>query len=125
MYKFAYRQHGMTGIGWLIVLGLIAFFVLLTLRLAPGYLEYYKVVEVIDSLPNEPNIGRKTPMEIRSLLGRRMDVNAITDITAKDIDIVQRSGRTTITADYEVRVPMLGNVDIVTKFNKSIEVVAN
>jgi len=125
MFNSADRQQGMTGIGWLIVLGLIAFFVLLILRLAPGYLEYYKVESALESLQNEPNITKKTPMEIRSLLGRRFDVNAVESISAKDVKIEQRTGRTTVTADYEVRVPMIGNVDAVSKFNKSVEMVAH
>jgi Tfp pilus assembly protein PilE len=44
------RQKGMTAIGWLIVLALIGFFVLLTLKMLPSYLEYYKIVSTLDSL---------------------------------------------------------------------------
>ncbi len=125
MNKLVKKQRGMTAIGWLIVLGILSFFVLLVLRLAPGYLEFYKVESVIDSLKEEPYLGNKTPMEIRSLLQRRIDVNAIDSIQAKDVKIEQHDGKTTITAQYEVRVPILGNVDAVSKFNKSIEVVAH
>ena len=39
--RMANKQRGMTGIGWLTVLGLIAFFSLLALRMIPSYLEYY------------------------------------------------------------------------------------
>jgi hypothetical protein len=125
MNKLVKKQRGMTAIGWLIVLGMLSFFVLLVLRLAPGYLEFYKVKSVVESLKNEPYIGNKTPMEIRSLLQRRIDVNAIDSIQAKDIKITQQSGKTTVTAQYEVRVPIMGNVDAVSKFEDSIEVVAH
>lgn len=125
MSKLVKGQRGMTAIGWLIVLGMLSFFVLLVLRLAPGYLEFYKVKNVIESLKDEPYIGSKTPTEIRNLLQRRIDVNAIDSIQAKDIKIEQKSGRTTITAQYEVRVPIMGNIDAVSKFDKSIEVVAH
>jgi hypothetical protein len=142
MYKHAHGQRGMTGIGWLIVLGLIAFFVLLVLRLAPGYLEYFKVESVLESLQQEPYLGSKTPPEIKRLLGNRMDVNSIDGfeiISAeqrasserlchaahKDVVIEQKAGRTTVTADYEVRVPMFGNVDTVSTFHKSVELVAH
>lgn len=125
MHKHAHGQRGMTAIGWLIVLGLLAFFVLLVLRLAPGYLESFKVASVLESLQQEPYIGSKTPLEIRKLLEKRMDVNSIDGVAAKDIVIEQQAGRTTITADYEVRVPMFGNVDAVSKFHKSVEVVSH
>jgi hypothetical protein len=125
MNKLVKKQRGMTAIGWLIVLGMLSFFVLLVLRLAPGYLEYYKVENVLDSLLQEPYLSNKTPMEIRSLLQRRIDVNAIDSIQAKDIKIKQEGGKTTISAQYEVRVHIMGNVDAVSKFEKSVEVVAH
>ena len=61
------RQRGMTGIGWLIVLGLIGFFALLTLKMVPSYLEYYKIVATLDSIAEEK--GFNSPAEIRDLLG--------------------------------------------------------
>jgi hypothetical protein len=125
MNKLVKKQRGMTAIGWLMVLGILAFFVLLVLRLAPGYLEFYKVKSVLESLKSEPYIGNKTPMEIRSLLQRRIDVNAIDSIQAKDIKITQSGGKTTVAAHYEVRVPIMGNVDAVSTFDDSIEVVAH
>ena len=124
MNKLVKGQRGLTAIGWLIVLGMLSFFVLLVLRLAPGYLEFYKVKSVLESLQQEPYLGNKTPMEIHSLLQRRIDVNAIDSIQAKDINIKQEGGKTTISTQYEVRVPIMGNVDAVSKFEKSIEVVA-
>ncbi len=50
------RQNGMTAIGWLIVLALIGFFVLLTLRMLPSYLEYYKIVSSLDSMEKETGL---------------------------------------------------------------------
>lgn len=117
------KQQGMTAIGWIIVLGLIAFFVLLALRLTPGYLEYATVSASLESLQNEPGITEKTPMEIRSMLGRRFDVNDVKTISSKDVKVENQGGRLRVWVDYEVRVPVLGNVDAVTKFNKEVEVV--
>ena len=57
-------QRGMTAIGWLLVLGLIAFFTLITLRLVPLYIEYGKVASVLESLPDENRIGSMTSAEI-------------------------------------------------------------
>lgn len=125
MYKPVKGQRGMTAIGWLIVLGILSFFVLLVLRLAPGYLEFYKVKSVLESLQQEPYLGSKTPMEIRKLIDRRVEVNAIDSINGKDFIIVQANGKTTIQAQYEVRVHIVGNVDAVSSFDESVEVVAH
>lgn len=119
------RQQGMTLLGWIVVLGLIAFFVLLTLRLMPNYLENFKVAETLESLRNEPEITRKSPLEIRKLIDRRFMINDVTSIAAKDVQITNEKGRLTVRAQYEIRVPVLGNVDAVTKFDESVEMIRN
>lgn len=118
-------QQGMTAIGWLIVLGLIGFFVLLALRMTPAYLEYFTVKSALESLQNEPGITQKTPSEIRSMLGKRFDVNDVKNVSSKDVSIDNQSGRLNVGVDYEVRVPVLGNVDAVMKFDHSVEMVRN
>ncbi|MFN2308764.1 MAG: DUF4845 domain-containing protein [Gammaproteobacteria bacterium] len=118
-------QRGMTAIGWLIVLALIAFFVLLALRLTPGYLEFMTVKGSLQSLRDEPGITQKTPAEIRAMLGKRFDVNDVKTIGSKDVMIESQGGRLRIWVDYEVRVPVLGNVDAVTTFTDEVEMVRN
>ena len=118
-------QRGMTGFGWLAVLALIAFFTLLTLRLAPVYLDYYKVVSSLKSLKQEPNITKKNPAEIMDLLSRRFDVNSIDNVTRKDIHIKESGGVLTVGIKYQVRVPIMGNVDALVSFNRSIHVVSH
>jgi hypothetical protein len=119
------KQRGMTAIGWIIVLGLIAFFTLVTLRLAPLYLEYSKVSSVLESLKNEPGITRQSKAEIQRLITRRFEINDVRDLDPKIAEIESRNGRLTVVMDYERRTNMVGNIDLVVKFNKSIEVVAN
>ena len=117
------RQQGMTLLGWIIVLGLIAFFVLLTLRLLPNYLENFKVAETLESLRNEPDITRKAPSEVRKLISRRFMINDVTNLDARDVTITNADGRITIRARYEIRMPVLGNVDAVTRFDESVELI--
>ena len=119
------KQRGMTAIGWIIVLGLIGFFVLLALRLVPGYLEFMSVSGAMQSLQNEPGITQKSPPEIRTLLSKRFDVNDVHTVKAKDVKIEQKSGRLVISVNYEVRVPVMGNIDAVSKFQKEVEVIRN
>jgi hypothetical protein len=118
-------QQGMTAIGWMIVLGLIAFFVLLALRLTPGYLEFSTISTSLESLKNEPGITTKTAPEIRSMLGKRFDINDVHSIDSKDVKIENRDGKLRVWVDYEVRVPVAGNVDAISKFNKEVEMVRN
>jgi hypothetical protein len=112
------RQNGMTAIGWLIVLALIGFFVLLTLRMLPSYLEYYKVVSSLDSLEKET--GLETPRDIRDLLERRFDISYVESIQPKDVAIKPSGANFRVIADYEARKHLFGNVDVVMSFYKEV-----
>jgi Tfp pilus assembly major pilin PilA len=115
------RQQGVTLIGWAIILGLIAFFVLLALRLTPSYMEYFAVKGVMDSLQEESKGAQLTPKEVRDLFDKRADVNAITVVTSKDLVFTNKGGKKVITLDYEARKPIMGNVDAVMTFHREAE----
>lgn len=114
------RQNGMTAIGWLIVLALIGFFVLLTLRMVPSYLEYYKVVSTLDSLEKET--GLATPADILRLLDRRFNISYVETIQPKDVSIKALGPNFRVIADYESRKHIFGNVDVVMSFYKEVTV---
>jgi hypothetical protein len=117
-----YHQRGMTAIGWLLVLGLIAFFALITLRLVPMYLEYSKIVSVLDSLKNEPGIGTHNRTSIINLVSRRFDVNDVRDVSPRLVTVTKDAGMMTIGIKYEHREHLVGNIDVVGVFEKHVEV---
>lgn len=122
--KSIHRQRGMTPIGWILVFLLIAFFTLIALKLVPIYIDSFTIGSVISDLRKEPGISAKSPREILSMIEKRLDINMVKGISADDI-LVEKVGDTmTISAEYEVRENILGNVDIVVSFNKSVEVSA-
>ena len=117
------KQTGMTLIGWLIVLGLIAFFALLVMKLFPMVMEDYEIGGSLESLQQEPLITKKTNQEIMSLLQRRFDVNDITAVKKDNVKITKEGGVLTITIDYENQKPFLGNYYILGKYHHSTKVV--
>ena len=120
-----HHQKGMTAIGWLLVLGLIAFFTLITLRLVPGYLEFAKVASVLESLQDEPGITRKSKTEIFKMISKRFDVNDIYQVDPKLVTIMKDKNGLKVSINYERREHLVGNIDVITTFDKLVEVVAN
>ncbi|MGD2056860.1 MAG: DUF4845 domain-containing protein [Gammaproteobacteria bacterium] len=116
------RQAGMTAIGWLIVLAIIGFFVLITLKTVPAYLDYYKVVSTLESLEAETDL--RTPHDIRRLIQNRFDISYVDRITAKDLKIVPAGPAYKVTAQYNVSEHLFGNVYVVMKFYKQVKVAA-
>jgi hypothetical protein len=115
-----HRQKGVTAIGWLIILGLIGFFTLLTLKMAPAYMEYYKVVSSLESL--EAESGLQSPEDIRRLLNRRFNISYVDTINERDVIIRTAGPLFRVTAKYESRVHLFGNVYVVMVFNKQVQV---
>ncbi|HSG11946.1 MAG TPA: DUF4845 domain-containing protein [Gammaproteobacteria bacterium] len=114
------HQRGMTGIGWLIVLALIGFFVLLALRMVPAYLDYYKVVSTLEAIEEES--GFSSPREIRDLLGRRFDISFVSGINPQDVEIKPAGNKFRVTASYEKREHVFSNVYVVMEFEKQVMV---
>jgi len=115
----------MTAIGWLLVLGLIAFFSLITLRLVPFYLEFAKVASTLESLEKEPGITGKTKSEIVRMVEKRFEVNDVKNVSAKELSVKKEKGVLVVSIDYERREHLISNIDVVAKFDKKVEVVAN
>ena len=120
-----HHQRGMTAIGWLLVLGLIAFFTLVTLRLVPMYLEYAKVASTLESLQNEPGISKLSKGEIVSIINKRFDVNDVENVDPRKVLISKERGVLKIGFSYERREHLISNIDVVGKFDKSVEVPIN
>ncbi len=119
------RQRGMTLIGWATVLGLIAFFVLLTLRVLPIYMEHHKVKSTLKSLEDEPYVTQKSNQEIWKLLSNRFYINDVKIVTSDHVVIEKGHGKMHITIAYERREKVIGNLDVVVSFEDELDLVAN
>jgi hypothetical protein len=108
----------MTGIGWLIVLGLIGFFVLLTLKMVPSYLEYFKIVSTLESIAEES--GFDSPVEIRTLLERRFEISYVNTLLPRDVIIKSAGQNYSVRAKYDSKVHLFGNVSVLMEFDKQV-----
>ena len=113
----------MTTIGVILVLVVIAFFATIVIKLSPVYIEHYKVDSVLNTLKSEPMLMNATDASIRSGLAKRFDVNDVEHVSADDVVIDRTKGKVSgLSVDYEVRVPLIGNVDAVAKFSEEVKV---
>lgn len=119
------KQSGITLIGLIFTLALIGFVALIAFRLLPIYIEYFNIVTSMESLENEPEFALKSKQDILRLLNNRLDINDVEAIETKDIRINQEPGVTKVGVKYEVRKPMFYNIDVVVKFDKTVEVSTN
>ena len=112
------RQDGMTYIGMLIMLVVIAFFAIVLIKVLPLYLEHFKVDSSLESLGKESKDDPMalSSMEIEKHLLNRLNINDVQHVTKDDIKITREGRKTVVTVDYEARVTLFGNLDLVARF---------
>ena len=117
MQNLPKQQRGMTALGMLIIAAMVGVFVLIGLRLVPAYLEAMRVQGQLTSLSEDPMVDGKGPAEIRKMLTRRFGIDDVRSVKPEQIKIEKGNGMVVIDINYEVRMPVLGNVDAVTVFS--------
>ena len=118
-YGLRQRQAGMTTLGFIILalfIGLIAFGVI---RLTPVYLNYMKVVGVVDGVFEEFDGQNPTRAALRSSVSRRFDVESVSVITYRDVTITQVDGGFQVSAIYDHTSPFIGNISFTVHFDKT------
>ncbi len=116
------QQQGLTFISLVFVLALIAFFVLLGLKIGPIYLSHSKVVSALAEIEKTPDIEEQSEAEIRDSLSKRFNINYVDDVTQDDIKITRHNDYLKVAIEYEVVTKIVGNLSVLVEFNDVIEV---
>lgn len=114
------HQKGMTLIGFIFVLAIAGVFAYVGMKLFPVYSEYYGVVSAMKGVQAEPGVATMSPAKIRDLLNRRFYISYVTSVKPENIKIDRKDGYN-LTVKYEVREPLIYNLDFVAKFEKTVE----
>lgn len=110
-------QRGMTLIGFIIVLGVVGLFAYVAMKLVPMYSEYYAVKQALKGLQQEPGIANRDPAKIQDLFFRRLYISYAENVKPGNVKIERIDGGWNMRVDYEVRKPLMGNLDVVGKFS--------
>ncbi|PJJ95974.1 DUF4845 domain-containing protein [Lysobacteraceae bacterium NML75-0749] len=109
------KQAGITLTGFLTLLVVVGFFLFIGMKLFPMYQEYWSVTKALKGVANDSAVSTD-PDSIRRSLDRRFEVGYVTNVKGRDIKIERSAQGALIVAEYEVRKPLLYNLDIVGKF---------
>ena len=114
------RQAGITTLGLVILASFIGLFAFAGIRLAPIYLNYMKVVGVVDGVRDEFDGTGASRAQIRSSVSRRFDIESVGIITAKDVKILKVDGGHEVAAMYSHKAPFIANISFVVDFDKRV-----
>jgi hypothetical protein len=116
-----HTQRGMTFIGLAVLVAFVGVFVYAGIRLVPLYLEYMNVVRAMESLKSEGASGM-TQASLRVTLEKRLDINDVTVINVKDIEIKRENEAWQIHAVYDATTPFVGNIEFLVHFDKTVRI---
>jgi hypothetical protein len=112
------RQAGMTTLGMIILVSFLGLFAFAGIRLTPVYLNYMKVVSIVDSVRDEfEGVGASTA-DIRRSIGRRFDIESVSEITAKEVKLTKVEDGYEVSATYSHKTPFIANVFFLVDFDK-------
>lgn len=114
------RQAGMTTLGFLILVVFVGLFAFAFIRLTPVYLNYMKVAGVLDGVHKEFDGQNPSRNAIRTSISRRFDVESVSQITARDIEVKTDSNGFIVQAAYDHTAPFIGNVSFTVHFDKQV-----
>jgi hypothetical protein len=110
------RQSGVSFLGVLLLVALFSFFLTVTLRLVPTYLEGRNVKAAIESVVENSNKSESL-REINKKLVSAFTTNQVEGISPKDLKVYRDEGMIRIDARHEVRTKLFENIDAVLVFD--------
>lgn len=113
------RQRGIGLSGLLIGAFLLVFLGITGLKLVPAYMQAGQIKSVFESMVHDPDLQKATPHDIKTTFEKQAVIDDITAIHADDIEMVNDNGRLVLSASYEVRIPLGGNIALLLTFNPS------
>ena len=112
-------SKGLSSLGMIGVLILVAFSISLGLKIGPHYMNYRTIQTLLEDLRPE-DVKTSGRIQVMELLQKRFKINSLYDQKPDDVIKYERlRGATTLTIDYEVREHLFGNVYVLLDFNDS------
>ena len=113
------KQSGLSLVGFLVVLAVVGFAAYVGMKLFQMYQEYYSVQSAMKGLANEPGVADMDPAKVQDLFFRRLYINYSENVKPQNVKFERMEGGWNMRVNYEVRRPLVGNLDVVGKFDKT------
>ncbi len=123
------KQKGVTFLGFLIVCGLMIFFAYLGMRLWPVYNEKIKIDGALETVAARPDIATLSKNKIGDYILGSFAVEDVDQFATlkdmKDVFSVKKikgKKKRIVRMAYEIRRPLFSNLDVIMKYDKSLEI---
>ncbi|MCI5105200.1 MAG: DUF4845 domain-containing protein [Pseudomonadales bacterium] len=111
----------MSKFGLVMLLLLITAFFTVGLKVGPIYVDHNLITGVCQELIDNGEAANMTVGEVRQRVANSLRINNITGFDLSDIRMRVDSGNPIITITYERRVELIANLDVVAKFDTTLQ----
>lgn len=105
-------QRGVSMLGILVICIIIVLVAVVALKVTPAYIEFGTVKTAMLAAKD----GGKTVNEIQRAFQRYADVNSVSVISGKDLDITKEGNNIVVGFHYDKKIPLFANVSILIEF---------
>jgi hypothetical protein len=122
-YKSIKHQRGLGMLQWALVIAIAGFFLLFAFKIVPLYAENRYVESALRSLETGgEKLEQMTDAEITKKLNNFYMINNVrSEGPTKNIKVERESEKAVVTVDYETRVPLFYNIDLVLSFQNHLD----
>jgi len=116
--KTKFQQRGASFLFWVIFIAIFSFFLVLGVKLFPVYYKGITTNDVLGSVAVEMTGKKPNKKQIWDSVSKRLNINSVMDIKKEHFFYAKNKKDIEFGLDYETRVPVIGNLDVVAKFNQ-------
>jgi hypothetical protein len=110
----------MTTLTWLLVALVAGFFLICLVKIGPVYIESRTVKSIVTQAAEEARSEGLGKAEIHDRITKKLLINTVSGMSMEDVEVRGTGDDMEIDANYEVRKPLLFNIDVVLKFDNMI-----
>ncbi len=117
----SHRQRGVSKIGLLMLLVFITGFLTAGLKVAPLYVDHNLITGICQELIENGEAANMTVSDVRNRVANSLRINNVTGFELSNIGLRRGNGVPIITVAYERRVELIANLDVVAKFDSTLQ----
>lgn len=114
------KQQGSSGIFILIVIVLCFFGFFTLLKVLPLYTQNWAVETVFENLKEDVAKNEYSNSQIQEMIEKRFGINDVSELT-QFVELTGQGSNIIIDMEYERRVPLVSNIELVATFNHYID----
>lgn len=121
--SFAKSQKGTSVLGVMVILCLVAFFLSAGLKVGPHYMDFYTIQKLIKAVEEDKSGDITSVQDFYARISKGMTINGIRNFDLeKNLQVKLENDEFLAHLKYEQRESLIGNLDLVARFDKELRV---